>query len=114
MNKAIITQVSGSRGFWSGVIAATMLIAAIASVSAGVPRPEHPRPDAFRENWSTLNGPWQFEIDQNGDGEARGLITGKDLGASILVPFCPESKLSGLGLGNTQYFKHVWYRRMFE
>ena len=30
------------------------------------------------------------------------------------MPFCPESKLSGLGLGNSEYFKHVWYRRMFE
>ena len=114
MNNAITNRVSGSRGFWSGVLAATMLICVNQGAPAEVPRPEHPRPDAFRENWSTLNGPWQFEIDQNGDGEARGLITGKDLGASILVPFCPESKLSGLGLGNTQYFKHVWYRRMFE
>ncbi len=31
---------------------------------AEVPRPEHPRPDAFRENWLSLNGPWQFEIDK--------------------------------------------------
>ena len=81
---------------------------------AEVPRPEHPRPDAFRENWLSLNGPWQFEIDKAGDGEARGLISGKDLASTIIVPFCPESKLSGLGLGNTEYFKHVWYRRTFE
>jgi beta-galactosidase/beta-glucuronidase len=32
----------------------------------------------------------------------------------IIVPFCPESKLSGLGLGNSRYFKHCWYRRNFE
>ena len=49
--------------------------------NAEVPRPEHPRPDAFRENWLSLNGPWQFEIDKAGDGEARGLISGKDLAA---------------------------------
>ena len=82
--------------------------------NAELPRPEHPRPDAFRENWLSLNGPWQFEIDKAGDGEARGLISGKDLPQTIVVPFCPESKLSGLGLGNKEYFKHCWYRRTFE
>ncbi|MGA2616231.1 MAG: sugar-binding domain-containing protein [Thermoguttaceae bacterium] len=81
---------------------------------ADVPRPEHPRPDAFRENWLSLNGPWQFEIDHKGDGEARGLTSGKELASKIVVPFCPESRLSGLGLGNTEYFTHVWYRRTLE
>jgi len=81
---------------------------------AAVPRPEHPRPDLFRENWMTLNGEWQFENDQAADGEARGLVYGKDLNGKIIVPFCPESKLSGLGLGNTEKLKNVWYRRTFE
>lgn len=81
---------------------------------ADLPRSEHPRPDAVRENWLNLNGEWQFEIDKAGDGEDRGLNSGQDLNAKILVPFCPESKLSGLGLGNSEYFKNVWYRRMFE
>ena len=26
-------------------------------------RLEHPRPDAVRENWLSLNGEWDFEID---------------------------------------------------
>ena len=64
---------------------------------ASVPRPEHPRPDAFRPTWLSLNGRWQFEIDREGDGESRGLISGNDLASSTVVPFCPESKLSGLG-----------------
>jgi hypothetical protein len=81
---------------------------------ADVPRPEHPRPDLCRENWMTLNGEWQFEIDKAATGEARGLTHGKDLNAKIIVPFCPESKLSGIGLGNTQKLKDVWYRRTFE
>ncbi|HEY9173025.1 MAG TPA: sugar-binding domain-containing protein [Verrucomicrobiae bacterium] len=80
--------------------------------TASVPRPEHPRPDAFRENWVTLNGEWQFEIDQRGDGEARGLKSGKDLSSKITVPFCPESKLSGIG--HYDLMKNVWYRRHFE
>jgi hypothetical protein len=76
-----------------------------------VPRPEHPRPDMFRANWATLNGEWQFEIDDAGDGVARGLTAGKDLNSKIIVPFCPESKLSGLG--HTALMKNVWYRRTF-
>jgi beta-galactosidase/beta-glucuronidase len=97
---------------------AISLTAALLSASAmfaadAVPRAEHPRPDAVRQNWLTLNGPWQFEIDKRGDGEKRGLTGGKELAAKITVPFCPESKLSGLGLGNTEYFKDVWYRRTF-
>ena len=61
----------------------------------------------------TLNGEWQFEIDKAADGEARGLSYGKDLKTKIMVPFCPESKLSGLGIPTTQHMKDVWYRRLF-
>ena len=81
---------------------------------ASIPRPEHPRPDAYRESWLSLNGEWQFEIDTNSNGELRGLIAGKNLSSKIVVPFCPESKLSGLGLGNTEYVTNLWYRRMIE
>lgn len=92
--------------------AAVFLLAANMIQSATVPRAEHPRPDAFRENWVTLNGEWQFAIDPAGDGEQRGLISGKDLGAKITVPFCPESKLSGIG--HYDLMKNVWYRRSLE
>jgi len=91
-----------------------VMMTGVFNASAEVPRPEHPRPDMFRENWMTLNGEWQFEIDKAADGESRGLSHGKDLNSIITVPFCPESKLSGLGLGNTQKLKDVWYRRTFE
>lgn len=77
-----------------------------------LPRPEHPRPDARRDNWVSLNGEWQFEIDERGDGEQRGLVSGKNLVSKITVPFCPESKLSGIG--HYGLMKHVWYRRSFE
>jgi hypothetical protein len=96
---------------WVAMMA--ILVAGGGTASAEVPRPEHPRPDLFRENWMTLNGEWQFEIDRAADGEARGLAQGKELNAKIIVPFCPESKLSGLALGNTERLKDVWYRRMF-
>ncbi len=85
---------------------------AVASGENAVPRPEHPRPDVQRADWLNLNGTWQFEIDAKGDGEQRGLASGKDLSGKIVVPFCPESKLSGVG--HTDFMIHVWYRRMFE
>jgi len=90
------------------------LMGGVLGALAEVPRPEHPRPDLYRENWLTLNGEWQFEIDKAADGEARGLTYGKDLNSKILVPFCPESKLSGLGLGNSEKLKNVWYRRTLD
>ena len=82
------------------------------SLRAEIPRPEHPRPDAFRENWLNLNGEWQFEMDEKDDGGARGLESGHDLASKIVVPFCPESKLSGIG--HYGIMKHLWYRRAFE
>ena len=97
------------------ITAAGAMLAALVPIStrgAAIPRPEHPRPDRFRENWVSLNGEWQFEIDQAGDGEARGLTSGKDLITRIVVPFCPESKLSGIG--HYGLMKNVWYRRSFE
>jgi hypothetical protein len=96
---------------WTALWAVVAVFGA-SQARADAPRAEHPRPDAFRGNWLTLNGPWQFEIDANDDGESRGLISGKDLASTIVVPFCPESKLSGVG--NTEIMKHVWYRRMIE
>jgi beta-galactosidase/beta-glucuronidase len=98
----------------TGGIAVALLLWVSVRATAGVPRPEHPRPDAMRDNWMTLNGEWQFEIDRKGDGESRGLTSGKKLASKIVVPFCPESKLSGLGLGNSEYFKQAWYRRSIE
>ncbi len=83
-----------------------------APAQTGVPRPEHPRPDFERNDWLCLNGPWQFEIDADATGESRGLTTGKDLSGEILVPFCPESALSGIG--HTDFIEHVWYRRLVD
>jgi hypothetical protein len=90
------------------------MIAGALPSSGEVPRPEHPSPDQFRENWMPLNGEWQFEIDDKADGDTRGLTHGKELADKIIVPFCSESKLSGLGYANTRKLKHVWYRRHFE
>ncbi|MBS0632152.1 MAG: beta-galactosidase [Verrucomicrobia bacterium] len=73
-----------------------------------LPRSEYPRPQFVRRDWLCLNGPWEFEIDQGDSGLDRGLV-GRRLKQKITVPFCPESKLSGIA--NTDYLNAVWYRR---
>ena len=73
------------------------------------PRPEYPRPQFVREGWMNLNGQWQFEIDHGGSGRARGMVNKCPLNDEITVPFCPESKLSGVG--NVDFMRAVWYRR---
>ncbi|AWL41632.1 MULTISPECIES: glycoside hydrolase family 2 protein [unclassified Streptomyces] len=75
-----------------------------------VPRPEYPRPQFVRRDWLNLNGTWQFETDQGDSGLERGLL-GRDLTGEILVPFAPESGLSGVG--DTDFLEAVWYRRRF-
>lgn len=75
-----------------------------------IPRAEYPRPQFERENWINLNGKWAFEIDNGLSGEARGLQNvGVILNSTIIVPFCPESKLSGVQ--NTDFMYGVWYKR---
>lgn len=75
-------------------------------------RPEYPRPQMVRDKWTNLNGTWEFEIDHGRSGKARGLPTAVELKQSIVVPFCPESELSGIGY--TDFMPAVWYLRSFE
>ena len=75
----------------------------------GIPRPEYPRPQFVRGDWMNLNGDWEFEIDHSTSGEARGLQTAEHFAGHILVPFCPESELSGVGFKD--FMDCVWYRR---
>ena len=62
-----------------------------------IPRPEYPRPQFVRDAFVNLNGWWQFEADDGDSGLSRGLVEKSPLDGRILVPFCPESDLSGVG-----------------
>ena len=73
-----------------------------------IDRNEYPRPQFVRNEWVCLNGKWEFEIDQGDSGLERGLLKRK-LKDHINIPFCPESKLSGIC--NKDYLNSVWYRR---
>ena len=78
-----------------------------------IPRNEYPRPTLARDEWINLNGCWQFEIDNAGVGTEKGFYkSDTELSDKITVPFCPESKLSGIG--HTDFMNCVWYKRSFN
>ncbi len=75
-----------------------------------IPRPEYPRPQMVRDSFLNLNGEWDFEIDYGNSGKARKLYEGDKLSGKIIVPFCPESELSGVN--NKDFLNCVWYKKM--
>ncbi len=78
-----------------------------------IDRPEHPNPQFMRSSWMNLNGQWQFEIDHGNSGQSQGFYEPeKAFPQTIRVPFCPESKLSGIAYKD--FMRAVWYKRDFE
>ena len=71
------------------------------SQQASIPWQDHPKPQMRRENWLNLNGMWEFAASREEP---------KEYDRQIRVPFCPESRLSGVG----EHFEEglpLWYRR---
>ena len=60
----------------------------------------HPSAQFERENWISLNGEWKFSI----KGKA-------EVANKIIVPFCPESKLSGVEY--TDFINECVYEKAF-
>ena len=77
-----------------------------------VPRAEYPRPQFEREQWQNLNGTWTYEFDKGRSGMDRRLFESKGFDNEITVPFCPESKLSGVG--HTDFIPAMWYHRTIQ
>lgn len=67
-------------------------------------REEYPRPTMVRKDWENLNGSWHFEIAGNAEDYLY-----QQLSKVIEVPFCPESKLSGIEYKG--FMTHVYYRK---
>jgi Concanavalin A-like lectin/glucanases superfamily/PA14 domain/Glycosyl hydrolases family 2, sugar binding domain/Glycosyl hydrolases family 2/Glycosyl hydrolases family 2, TIM barrel domain len=67
--------------------------------------PEYPRPQLTRERWRTLNGTWQYAAANAADPPP----VGRNLPERILVPYPPESLLSGI----QRHDNHMFYRRTF-
>ncbi len=70
-----------------------------------IPWQSYPRPQMKRENWVNLNGRWEFAVNSEE-------TLPKEYDKTILVPFCPESLLSGV---KTHFPEgsSLWYRRSF-
>jgi beta-galactosidase/beta-glucuronidase len=67
----------------------------------------------LRADWQTLNGPWEFDFDDQDRGTTeRWFNPEKRFGRSIIVPYCFQSKLSGIG--DPLFHDVVWYRRSLE
>ena len=77
-----------------------------------IPRPEHPRPQFVRDSWVNLNGSWTYTFDFGESGLARGLEKSEGFDGKITVPFCPESKLSGVEYKD--FINCMWYQRSVD
>jgi beta-galactosidase/beta-glucuronidase len=62
---------------------------------------DYPRPNFRRSPWVSLDGEWEF-----------GAGVAETFDRKILVPFCPQSSLSGIGEPSPGDV--VWYRRRFD
>lgn len=69
---------------------------------------EYPRPLLRRENWTNLNGHWDYSITKIESKEIPSSWNGK-----ILVPFCLESKLGGVQR-LLDASEALWYRKSFN
>jgi len=74
-----------------------------------LPRPEYPRPQLERSAWVNLNGPWTFTFDPGKSGMERDFSRSTGFDSTIIVPFCPESSLSGVA--HTDFIEMMWYHR---
>lgn len=67
------------------------------------PLPEYPRPQMVRESYLNLNGPWDYAV-------TRSETPPETWDGRIIVPFPPESELSGVGR-TLREGEFLWYRR---
>lgn len=74
-----------------------------------IPRPEYPRPQLVRKDWMNLNGKWSFTLDLSNSGIDKKKYNETIDDRIIIVPFCPESKLSGIEFKD--FMPAVWYQR---
>lgn len=81
-----------------------------------IPRSEYPRPQLVRDSWQNLNGEWDFLFDFGNSGVEREFFKTenffKEEAKKILVPFCPESRLSGIEYKD--FIPAVWYHKAFN
>ncbi|RYE30448.1 MAG: glycoside hydrolase family 2 [Sphingobacteriaceae bacterium] len=83
------------------------------AIASKIPFPAYPRPQLVRKDWISLNGKWDYI---GGKQAANALNPGTPISFEgktdqILVPYCPESVLSGIG---RKQEINMWYRKTVE
>lgn len=89
-----------------------LVLLSLSIFAQNIPRPEYPRPQFEREEWVNLNGEWSYTFDGENSGKERGWVDSEGFDEKILVPFCPESELSGIG--HTDFIPTMWYQRELD
>jgi beta-galactosidase/beta-glucuronidase len=69
----------------------------------------YPRPMLRRDQWISLNGPWDFALDVDATWRSPRRVT---FDRKIEVPFSPETPRSGVG--DAGLYMACWYRRTFD
>ena len=84
-----------------------------AAMQAEVPLSEYPRPQLQRNDWLCLNGKWDYQGGKNAPNtlNPQTPVSFNDKPDKILVPYCPESGISGV---QRKQEINMWYRRSFE
>ena len=76
-------------------------------------RPEHPKPQFRRDDWLNLNGVWKYAFDFDLSSEEKSWPSdASEFRDEINVPFCPESRLSGVE--HKDFIPAIWYHREFS
>ena len=70
----------------------------------------YPRPQLQRGNWLNLNGDWKFAYNDDGVWQQPNQVS--EWNQTIVVPFAPESKRSGIH--DTGFHANCWYERSFD
>ena len=83
------------------------------ALQTAVPLSEYPRPQLARDEWMCLNGKWDYRGGKDAPDALNPKAPASFEGVKdkILVPYCPESFLSGVRKSQEI---NLWYRRSFD
>ncbi|WJH35702.1 glycoside hydrolase family 2 [Paenibacillus sp. CC-CFT747] len=73
---------------------------------------DYPRPQFVRDNWTSLNGEWDFRFDDDDLGEQANWPQGLQADRRIRVPFTYETEASGIG--DPSFHPRVWYEKEID
>lgn len=97
--------------FKQRITLAILMLTGLCASATELPRPEYPRPQFERADWINLNGEWTYAFDFVNSGWQNEYPLSKGFDQKIIVPFAPESSLSGVG--HTDFINNIWYHRTF-